>query len=52
MEQYKNFSQVKGSDGHIVVRVAKGGASYRVYTLSDSDGKMTVKSVSREYKSK
>ena len=52
MEQYKNFSQVRGSDGHIVVRVAKGGASYRVYTLSDSDGKMTVKSVSREYKSK
>ena len=52
MTQYKNFVQVKGSDGHIVVRVAKGGDSYRIYTLSDSDGKMTVKKVSKEYKSK
>lgn len=45
MRSYKNFNQVRSSDGHIVVRVEKGGKKYRVYTLTDSDGKMTVKNV-------
>lgn len=49
---YGNFSQIKGFNGHIVVRVYDGGSVYRVYTVSDSDGKMTVKKISKEYKSK
>ena len=49
---YKRFSQYKGFNGHIVVRVYEGGAVYRVYTVSDSDGKMTVKKISNEYKSR
>ena len=49
---YKRFSQYKGFNGHIVVRVYEGGAVYRVYTISDSDGMMTVKKISKEYKSK
>lgn len=52
MASYKNWVKVKGKDGHIVVRVAKGGDSYSVYVLSDSDRKMTVKSVSGPYKSR
>ena len=51
MGSYAEFSRVKGSNGHIVVRVYDGGATYRVYVLSDSDGKMTVKSISNAYKS-
>ena len=49
---YGNFSQIKGFNGHIVVRVYKGGAVYKVYTVSDSDRKMTVKKISKEYRSK
>ena len=51
MNSYAEFSQVKGSNGHIVVRVYDGGATYRVFVLSDSDGKMTVKKISNSYKS-
>lgn len=43
---------VKGTDGHCVVRVAKGGDSYSVYMVSDSDRKMTVKSINGPYKSR
>ena len=49
---YGNVSQIKGFNGHIVVRVYKGGAVYKVYTVSDSDRKMTVKKISKEYRSK
>ena len=49
---HARFSQFKGFNGHIVVRVYDGGSVYRVYTVSDSDGKMTVKKISKEYKSK
>ena len=52
MKLYDRFAQVKGSNGHIVVRVYDGGANYRIYTLSDSDGKMTVKKMSNVYQSK
>ena len=51
MNSYAEFSKVKGSNGHIVVRVYDGGATFRVFVLSDSDGKMTVKSISKAYKS-
>ena len=45
-------AKVKGKDGHIVVRVSDGGSIYRIYTLTDSDGKMTVKSIAGPYKSR
>ena len=37
MRKYLNWNQVKGSDGHIVIRVCKGGSKYFVYTLSNSE---------------
>ena len=43
---------MKGSNGHIVVRVYDGGAKYYVVTVSDSDEKMTVKQIAGPYKSK
>ena len=52
MRAYANFGQVKGSDGHVVVRVEKGGAHYFIYTLTDSDGKKTVKKISGPYTSR
>ena len=52
MRSYGRFDQVKGSDGHIVVRVEKGGAHYYVYVLSDSDGKRTVRTIAGPYTSK
>ena len=52
MRSYDRFAQVKGFNGHIVVRVYDGGAKYRVFVLSDSDGKMTVKKMSKSYLSK
>ena len=52
MNAYNNFVNVKGSNGHVVVRVAKGGDTYRVYVLSDSDGSMKVRSISKQYSSK
>lgn len=45
-------ARVKGYDGHIVVRVTDGGSRYRIMTITDSDGKMTVKSVSGPYLSR
>lgn len=52
MRTYARFGQVKGSDGHIVVRVVDGGAHYFIYTLSDSDGKRTVRNIAGPYTSK
>lgn len=50
---YTGYSQrFKAGNGHVVVRVAKGGKTYHVYTLSDSDKKYTVKYASGEYKSR
>lgn len=51
-QAYANYNQVKGSDGHIVVRVAKGGTKYFVYVVSDSDGSYTVKKVAGPYVSR
>jgi len=45
-------ARVKGKNGHILIRVSEGGEEYKVYTLSDSDGKMIVKSISGPYKSR
>ena len=52
MKAYTGFTQVKGSDGHIVVRVAEGGDTYYVYTLTDADRNMTVKQIAGPYKSR
>ena len=52
MHSYARGSQVKGSDGHIVVRVEKGGNHYYIYTLSDSDGKKAVKQIAGPYTSR
>lgn len=50
---YGNYaSSYKGGNGHVVVRVDKGGDSYHVYTLTDSDGQYTVTAASKEYKSR
>ena len=45
-------ARVKGYDGHIVVRVTDGGNKYRVVTITDSDGAMTVKTISGPYTSR
>lgn len=50
VEAYPSYgARVKGADGHIVFRVQPGGEKYNVFVISDSDRKMTVKSVSEEY---
>ena len=52
MHSYARYGQVKGSDGHIVVRVSPGGDKYYIYILSDSDGKGLVKKIAGPYKSR
>ena len=42
-----NFGSIQG---HIVIRVAPGGESYRIFVLDDSDENYIVKSVSPVYK--
>jgi len=39
------------TQGHVVIRVARGGASYRVFVLDDSDEAMRVKAVFGPYTS-
>lgn len=43
-------ARVKGKNGHFLIRVSNGGEEYKVYTLSDSDGQLVVKSISGPYK--
>jgi len=52
MTSYSAWTKMKGGDGHVVVRVLEGGDKYYVYTLTDSDRKMTVKSISGPYTSR
>ena len=50
MEANKDlFSKVKAYGGHVVIRVAPGGGSFRVYMLKDTDFSYEIKSVSDEY---
>ncbi|MFB5944237.1 ComEC/Rec2 family competence protein [Albibacterium profundi] len=44
--------QMKGTQGHIVVRVKPGGGEYSVYVLDDNNQDYIVKSVYGPYKSK
>lgn len=51
-QSYNGFSMVKGSNGHIVVRVLDGGRKYYVLTVSDFDEKMTIRQIAGPYSSK
>ncbi|MBD2752726.1 ComEC/Rec2 family competence protein [Spirosoma validum] len=42
---------LKSQSGHVVIRVAPGGATYRVLILSDSDESFTVKAIYGPYQS-
>ena len=46
------LSRLKSDQGHIVVRVAPGGASYRIYILDDSAETYTVKAEFGPYESR
>ena len=46
------ISQLKGTQGHIVVRVKPGGEEYMVYVLDDNNEDYTVKAVYGPYQSK
>lgn len=43
-------SKIRGYDGHTLVRVDEGGEYFNVYMLTDSDRKMTVKTIAGPYK--
>lgn len=42
----------RSTQGHVVIRVAAGGDSYRVFVLDDDSERMTVKAVSGPYASR
>ena len=44
------IDQARGAQGHVVIRVAPGGDSYRVLMLDDRDERMTVTSISGPYR--
>lgn len=47
-----NFSKLKSTEGHIVVRVSPGGAEYFIYVLDDTNMEYKVKKVFGPYQSK
>lgn len=51
-ENAELYKKVAGYNGHIVVRVAPGGAEYYVYMLNDTDFDYKVKSIHGPYSSK
>jgi hypothetical protein len=48
----ENLEKLTSSQGHIVVRVAPGGGSYRVIVLEDSRESFRIKSVHGRYESR
>ncbi|MGV3601607.1 MAG: ComEC/Rec2 family competence protein [Dyadobacter fermentans] len=46
------LNRLKSDQGHVVIRVANGGASYQVFVLDDRDEQMKVKSVHGPYESR
>lgn len=44
-----NLERAKSREGHVVIRVQPGGASYRVFILDDSDEEQRVKAVFGPY---
>ena len=51
-ENPETYAQMGGYDGHLVLRVAPGGASYYVYVLDATDCEYRVKSIHGPYTSK
>ena len=47
-----DYAKCNATSGHIVIRVAKGGDTYMVYTLDDMDTKYTVKHIDGPYNCK
>lgn len=45
-----DYAKCNATSGHIVIRVAKGGESFMVYTLEDMDSSYTVKRIDGPYK--
>ena len=43
------LNRLKSDSGHIVVRVANGGDSYRVFVLDDRDEQLKIKSIHGPY---
>ena len=48
---YNILDDAKSSQGHVVIRVARGGESYRVFVLDDGDERMRIKAVFGPYRS-
>lgn len=44
-----NLTRAKSTQGHVVIRVEEGGATYRVYVLDDSDEEQRIKAVFGPY---
>lgn len=51
-EKPKLYSKAKAQDGHIVIRVEKGGRRFVVYQLDDTDSEYRIKAVFGPYCSK
>jgi len=48
---YDILGDAKSSQGHVVIRVAPGGDSYRVFVIDDGDERMRIKAVFGPYQS-
>lgn len=48
---YNVLDDAMSSQGHVVIRVAPGGKSYRVFVIDDGDEQMRIKAVFGPYKS-
>lgn len=48
---YGILDDAKSSQGHVVIRVAPGGGSYRVFVIDDGDERMRIKAVFGPYQS-
>lgn len=51
-QHVEDLKSIAASQGHIVVRVAPGGASYAVFVLTDADESLRVRSVHGPYASR
>jgi beta-lactamase superfamily II metal-dependent hydrolase len=51
LRHLEDLKSLAADQGHIVVRVAAGGMSYRVFVLDDSDETMRIKSIHGTYTS-
>lgn len=51
VRRLEDLKSLAADQGHIVVRVASGGVSYRVFVLDDSDETMRIKSIHGPYTS-